>query len=295
MKMDLHLHTNHSSDGEFSVAQLIKKVKAAKLRVFAIADHNSTEGVKEYLTHFKDEQLMIITAIEIDCVFNDTHLHVLGYGIDPYFEGFDQLRARYFKQDLDNSALLLKKVRDLGIVVDEKQVQAISFHGVINAEMIAEVALADARNANHALLKPFRKGGTRSDNPYVNFYWDVCAPGKPAHVPGVYFTLKAAVDLIHAAGGIAILAHPGNNVHEDESLLKSIIDHNVIGLETYSSYHSQAQVDFYHKFAKSQDLIQTIGSDFHGKTKPAIKIGQCQSYEGDAVLFSDLIRAINRS
>jgi 3',5'-nucleoside bisphosphate phosphatase len=291
-KMDLHMHTTYSDDGEFSVSDLITKVKHARVDVFAIADHNTTDGVIDYVSNHHESELTLIPAIEIDCKVDDTHLHVLGYGVDPFYREFKKLKNFYHKQEVENSTLLLQKVRDLGIIVDSKMCESLMLNGVLTGEMIAEVALDDQRNSNHPLLRPFRKGQSRSDNPYVNFYWDLCSSGKPAHVTMDYITLKDAVNLIKAAGGVAILAHPGNNIHEDEEVLKLIINLGVIGIETYSSYHNQQQVAFYQSMAAKYDLVQTVGSDFHGKTKPSIKIGNYIPDEGFKFLYESLIQAI---
>lgn len=75
--------------------------------------------------------------------------------------------------------------------------------------------------------------------------------------------------------------HPGNNIKEDLSLLNSIISTGVQGLEVFSSYHSPEQVAFYKTFAKTYHLFMTCGSDFHGKTKPNIKLGSVQLISED--------------
>ncbi len=291
-KMDLHMHTTYSDDGEFSVGELIEKVKHARVDVFAIADHNTTEGVIDYLTHHFPSDLTIIPAIEVDCKVNNTHLHVLGYGVDPYYEGFKNMKEFYHKQEVNNSNDLLEKIRALDIIVNTKACESLMVNGVLTGEMIAEVVLNDERNSKHPLLKPFRKSESRSDNPYVNFYWDLCSFGKPAYITMEYITLKEAVDLIKHAGGVAILAHPGNNIHEDESILKEIIAHDVIGIETYSSYHTPQQIKYYQNMAQKYGLLQTVGSDFHGKTKPSIQLGRYIPDEGFKSLYEALQTAI---
>src|SRR5690554_1687817 len=267
MKMDLHMHTSYSNDGEFSVSELVKKVKEAKVNVFAIADHNTTLAVQEYVSNFGDQTLTLVPAIEIDCMFKQTHLHVLGYGIDPFFDGFKDLHQFYMQQDLNNSSTLIKKVEQLGIVVDHEMVYFLSTNKIITAEMIAEVVLKDKRNDDNPLLEVYRTGNSRSDNPYVNFYWDYCAINKPAYVETNYISSEDAGELIKQAGGISVVAHPGNNVFEDEELLINIINQGMKGIEVYSSYHNEKQVEFYQQLALKHNWIQTIGSDFHGKTK----------------------------
>ena len=72
--------------------------------------------------------------------------------------------------------------------------------------MIAEAALREPKNKVHPLIRPLLPGGARADRPLVNFYWDVCAPGKAAYIPIPYITAEQAIQTIHAAGGIAVLA-----------------------------------------------------------------------------------------
>lgn len=140
-------------------------------------------------------------------------------------------------------------------------------------------------NKNNPLLAPYYPNGSRSDNPYVNFYWDFCSQGKPAYVPVHYMSLANAVTLIRRAGGIAVLAHPGNNIHENLSLLKGIVEQGVSGIEVYSSYHTAKQTEFYRNQAKLLGLAMSCGSDFHGKTKPKIMVGsvECENLETDLV------------
>ncbi len=107
----------------------------------------------------------------------------------------------------------------------------------------------------------------------MNFYWDFYAQGKPCYAPMEYPALREAVDRIHQSGGKAVLAHPGVNLKGKEDLLDSLLTEGLDGLETFSSYHRPEQAVFYYDKAKDCGLFATCGSDFHGKTKPAVKLG----------------------
>ena len=98
-----------------------------------------------------------------------------------------------------------------------------------------------------------------------------------------FMSLSEAIELIYAAGGLPVLAHPGNNVKEGEELLRDIVQAGIVGMEVYSSYHSIEQIQFYSRQAEKYDLIKTLGSDFHGKTKPSIKLGgvDCNNSENE--------------
>lgn len=131
------------------------------------------------------------------------------------------------------------------------------------------------------LMAPYYSGGNRSENPFVNFYWDFCSKNKPAYAPVEYIPLKEAVGIIIESGGVPVLAHSQNNIGLDEEALVRIIGQGVKGIEVYSSYHDRTAVHNYERLADKHDLLKTVGSDFHGKTKPSIKLGHigCDSIE----------------
>ncbi len=165
----------------------------------------------------------------------------------------------------------------------------LSINGVITGEMIAEAALNDNRNKNNPLMSEFYPGGSRSDNPYVNFYWDYCSMGKPAYVPMKFITLQEAVDIIKKSSGLPVLAHPGNNIGTDKTLFQGIINTGVLGVEVYSSYHDAETTLFYENQARDNKLITTVGSDFHGKTKPSIKLGSVSCNNLESNIYNNVL------
>ena len=115
----------------------------------------------------------------------------------------------------------------------------------------------------------------------MNFYWDICAPGKPAYVEIFYPSVSAIVELLHQQNALAIVAHPGMNAKEQMDRIHDLLQLGVDGFEVFSSYHSEQQTQFYYDLAKSHGLYMTYGSDFHGKTKPAVHIGMCSMEEDE--------------
>jgi predicted metal-dependent phosphoesterase TrpH len=292
--LDLHIHSNVSDDGEFSPKQLINICKISGVKVTAIADHNSVRGIKEAMAEAEKIGIKLIPAIELDCTYNNINLHVLGYNIYKHnIEAFNEIEQYVLMQEQLNSKKRVKYIRDLGISVDDESIMKLSRSGVITGEMIAEVVLKDCRNSNIRILSQYFDGGARSDNPYVNFYWDFCSQGKVAYVPITYITLEEAIKVICLSGGISILAHPGNNVHEDEQLLSEIISKGIEGLEVYSSYHSAEQKKFYNNIAEKKGIIKTVGSDFHGKTKPSIQIGNVEIEDAEDDIYKSFCSLIN--
>ena len=273
-KIDLHMHTSISNDGTYAPEVLVQMCHDAGLKRIAIADHNSTKAFRIGKPVADQCGLELIPAVELDCHMNGINLHVLGYGIDPNHPVFDEYEEEILTQERNSSKFVVEKIREIGLYLSDEALDKVQIHGVITGEMIAEVALEDERNVDSELLKPYREGGSRSDNPLVNFYWDYCAQGKIAYYPIKFRTIDEIVHMINQAGGFAVLAHPGNNIKTNVDVFKQIIDKGVVGVEVYSSYHSQSTIDHYHKLALEHDLIMTLGSDFHGKTKPSIHLGK---------------------
>jgi len=291
--LDLHMHSNISNDGEFSPQKLMELCSENSIKVAALADHNSVRGIKDAKIHADKLGIKLISAIELDCSFKDVDLHILGYGIDPDYPSFTKVEKDVEAQEIATSQKRMELVKSMGISFDYAEVMNLSPNGAVTGEMIAEAALKDENNKDNVLMRPFYPGGNRSDNPYVNFYWDFCSKGKGAYVPMKFISLLDAIQLIRDAGGIPVLAHPGNNVKENEELLKYIILSGIVGMEVYSSYHSPAQIQFYSKQAEKYNIVKTIGSDFHGKTKPSIKLGDVDCENSEDEIYNRLLQKLN--
>ena len=268
------MHTTISNDGTYSPETIIQMCHEAGLEIVALADHNSIKAFRIAKPIADAYGMKLIPAVELDCHIDGINLHVLGYGINPNHPTFDAYEEEILSQERIISQFVVNKIRELGIHLEDKALNRVQIHGVITGEMIAEVALEDSKNDNNELLVPYREGGSRSQNPLVNFYWDYCAQGKVAYYPIQFRTIDEIIQKINDAGGFAILAHPGNNIKTNVDVFKKIIDKGVIGVEVYSSYHSPEVIEHYHALALEHDLIMTLGSDFHGKTKPSIHLGK---------------------
>lgn len=275
--IDMHMHSRYSPDGEYAPRELVRMARKSGIRCIAVSDHNSVDGVAEAVAAGAEEHVAVIPCVELDCLYErgseSASLHVLGYCIDHKDARFEAVRRDVENRERAAESQRIELVRALGITVDSDTVAALAAGGVAICEMIAEAALADSRNDGNPLLLPFRPGGARSDNPYVNFYWDYCAPGKSAHVPVEYMPFADCLALIASAGGAAALAHPGQSLRGKEHLFAGIAGAGLSGIEAYSSYHSPEDRLRWKAEADRLGLVATCGSDFHGRMKPAIRMG----------------------
>ncbi|GAA0086379.1 PHP domain-containing protein [Clostridium sp. CTA-7] len=273
-KIDLHMHTCFS-DGEFIPEEVIDRAIRNNVEIISISDHNSVKAIERALNYSKGKNIKVIPGIEIDCTFNNIDLHLLGYNIDYKEKDFYELEESIFNQEIAASKEKIKKIKEYtALNLSEDEVLKRSENGVVTGELIAEIFLEDDENRKSPILKPYQDGGDRSDMPYVNFYWDYFAQGKPAYIPMEFISLKEAINLIHRSGGQAVIAHPGNNLKDNLDLIDELIKEGIDGIEVYSSYHTKDQVEYFYNKAINNNMLITCGSDFHGKIKPNIEIGK---------------------
>lgn len=289
-KIDLHIHSNFSDDGEFSPEYIIDKAIEEGLDIISITDHNSIKANKIAIEYSKNKNIKFLSGIEIDCQFNGLNLHLLGYGFNFKDKRFNELEENIILQEKEASLQRIKNIKKiLNVYLNDDEVFSKATNEIITGEIIAEVLLADERNINVEALLPYRVGGARSDMPFVNFYWDYFSQGKPAYAHVEFISLANAIKLIKENGGKAILAHPGNNLKENFNIIDDLIKEGLDGIEVISSYHSENDIAFFYKKAIDNNLLITCGTDFHGKNKPNIKIGDFKNKINTEIILKNYI------
>ena len=276
--IDLHMHSLYSDDGEFTPQELAEKCLENGIHTMSITDHNTVRATKNGLCEAAKRHIRYIPGIEIDCTFQGTNFHVLGYDIDYCSKDFTVIEENIDEQTIRASLEMFSKTLELGFwALTENDMNEISkncyWPGRWTGEMFAEVLLAKPEYLDHPLLQPYRPGGSRSDNPYVNFYWDYYSQGKPCFAKMQYPSMEEIVDIIHKNHGKAVLAHPSANLRGRKTQISDLLRLPFDGIEVFSSYHTMSQTAFFLQTARENGLRITCGSDFHGKTKPAIQPG----------------------
>ena len=250
MKADLHIHSFYSNDGERSVADILDLCRANGIGLFSITDHNGIQGSREAAELCSQTgNISFIPGIEIDCNFQGTDLHLLGYGVDVHSRDFGELEKKVERMYLDSTPLMLGKLKQLGLEMDERAVMD-------KAE-----------------------GKAPSDMPLINFYLDFMAQGKPAHVKIQHMDFSEAVELVRQNGGCPVVAHPGLNFRGKEQQVAELLDQGAGGLEVFNNYHDAEQTARFASLCQDKGSWMTCGSDFHGKIKPLICIGQYRMLE----------------
>jgi predicted metal-dependent phosphoesterase TrpH len=272
-KTDLHVHSIHSDDGELGIRTLIQSASDKGIITLSITDHNSVGGIREAIRECGPRGIILIPGIEIDCTYKGINLHLLGYHVNWEHEDFETLEKEVQKIHMDLFPEMARNLEKLGIDVDREEVLRRAGGKPPTGELIAEVLLSGS-GEHEEWMQPFLNGGSRSDNPYLNFYLDYFAPGKEAHVKITYMPFRDALVLVRDHGGTPVVAHPGLNFRGREEMVRELIEMGTMGLEVFNNYHNPAQIDYFANLAVKEQVLITCGSDFHGKNKPSIQLGE---------------------
>lgn len=258
MKSDLHIHTLYS-DGVFSPEKIVDTAIDVGLQAIALTDHDnvlSYQVAKNYLKkENKEDKLEIIQGIEVNTLYNNYEIHILGYFMDVNNSDFQNLlkiqqQARV-KQTKEIISLLSKK-EGIKIKFDDIKKQ-VAEGGSIGRPHIAK-AITNA-------------GGTSS---VIEAYAKYIHEDSPVYVQRKTVTPQDAVEIIYDAGGVPVIAHP-HDIDIAESLIKELMQYGLRGIEAYHRKHSPACVEYFSSMAEELGLIVTGGSDFHA---PNIMNGQ---------------------
>lgn len=292
MKADLHIHSIYSNDGEHSISKIINMILESGVDTFSITDHNCVGGSREAKgMEIPGGELNFIPGIEIDCNYKGTDLHLLGYQIDMNSRDFDTLELDFRKKHMEAIPKMISNLDKLGIEIDQDELMRESGGEPPSAELFAELLIKNPDQHSNPRLKPYLPGGERSDMPLVNFYLDFFAQGKPAYVKFEHLDFKDAVALVRNNGGIPVVAHPGLNLEGKEALVNELMDQGAAGLEVFNNYHSDSQIAYFAEQISKRAALMTSGSDFHGKIKPLISLGQYKIL----VQYSDYLEQSVRS
>lgn len=261
MRVDLHLHTN-ASDGQHTPSELV--ALAQRFDVIAITDHDTTEGIAEAQEAARRVgSPLIIPGIEFSAEDEAGDVHVLGYFVDINDAAF-QAELRKFRSDrFDRGQRILEKLAALGLPLDWDRVMAIAEGGSIGRPHIAR-AMVEA-----GYVETVREAFNR----YI-------ANDGVAYVARRRLSPEEAVHMIHAAKGVAVLAHPGL-LPDHAAMVRRLIPHGLDGVEVNHPSNSEEVRLSLRALAREYMLITTGGSDFHGLAiKPDVHIGMETPPEG---------------
>lgn len=277
---DLHTHTT-ASDGSYSPHELIKSASSVGLKAIAVTDHDTMQGIEEAVNAGREYNIEVIPGMELSVLYRQGDMHVLGYYLlestllNAVLQEVQESRAK-------RNPVILEKLAHLGCRIEADELKRLSQGGQIGRPHIAQAMVnhgfvADTRTAFAMYLK---KGG-------------------PAYAPKSVLSPERAIEAIHSASGLAVLAHPFslhcNRQVELEEIVEELKALGLDGMECYYSEHDPSFTDMCLRIANKYDLVVTGGSDFHGRPKPNIRLGKgkgtlCVPYECVNALKKRLVR-----
>ena len=285
-KVDLHIHSNKSSDGDFSPFHIIQLSKKNKLRAISIADHDTVAAYPEALELGEEEGIEVIPSLELTTLFDDREFHLLLPFVDWRKKIVSELIDKVAKGRNAEAKERIRKLQEIGFDINWKEVSKKSKPNPPLGVTIAQVLLEKYEKKNLPSLKKYYEEKNRMFAPYF-FYRDYFTREKPAWVPKRNLDLLEALRLVPETGAVPVLAHPGAYFQRaskyDLAIMKSS---GLEGLEVYTFYHDDSQVEQYKILADELDLVPTAGSDFHGKIKPHISFGSLK--EGEYWMVEEL-------
>ena len=278
MAVDLHTHTIFS-DGSLTPQELVERAVARKLKALAITDHDEIGGNKPAMEAARNHNLRLVPGVELSIDFpleGSAHLHLLGLFIDPENNDLLTAFAELRKARRERGYLILEKLHQLGYNLNDAELDALSAAGSVGRPHIAQLMMRAGIVGN--VYEAFSR--------YLG-------KNKPAYVSKKKIKFHTATELIHAAGGLAVLAHPISlylkNYREYAAFFNKLKKNGLDGVEVYYPSHNWNFTKGMIAAAQKHGLLLSGGSDFHGSVKPDIElgVGRGKLYVPDKV-FRDL-------
>jgi predicted metal-dependent phosphoesterase TrpH len=244
-KIDLHLHTN-KSDGRLSPTELVRLAHEGGVRRMALTDHDTTDGVDEAITEGKLLGVEVIPGVELGTDSRSGDMHMLGLFLDYKNTTFQQTMARFREGRIARVHKIVSNLAEVGVNISVDRVFEIAGEASVGRPHVAQ-ALLEAGYIT-AMPEAFEK-------------W--LAYGGPGDVPRDKLSPEDAIGLIHAVGGLAVVAHPyeGKNVLEQ---LPGLAAAGLDGVETYYPGYGPDRRDELLALCATHAMLPTGGTDFHG-------------------------------
>jgi predicted metal-dependent phosphoesterase TrpH len=254
MRIDLHTHSA-VSDGTDTPAELVEKARAVGLDVVALTDHDTFDGLDEAAAAGEQVGIQVVRGMELSCSRHGSSVHVLAYGADPASTGLAAEMALVRDGRLGRLAGVLAKLAALGVPVSE-------------AEVMAQVGTSPSIGRPHIADALIEAGHVRDRQEAFDRF---LADGGPAHVKRYTIEVERGIDLVHEAGGVAVIAHPWGRGRErllPASAIQALArDHGLDGIEVDHQDHDADIRRRLHTLADSLGLLATGSSDYHGTGK----------------------------
>ena len=253
MRIDLHMHST-ASDGSLTPTALVALVKSRRVDMMALTDHDTTAGVAEAQEAARRAGIRFVPGVEISTRWGGVVIHIVGLGIDPAHAGLSAFLEGICRQRESRGALMAERFEAIGI------------HGSFEGAMrLAQNKATLSRT--HFARWLHNTGHVRQ---YQEAFDKYLKEGRPCCVTMAWPRIEEAVRLIHEAGGLAVLAHPGRYPFRNDWMLDQLLvdfkDAGGDAIEVSSGSQSEEHNRYCAAAARRMGFLASGGSDFHAET-----------------------------
>lgn len=257
-RIDLHIHTT-CSDGSLSPEAVVERAFQRGMTAIAITDHDTVAGVERAQTA-APVGMEVIAGVEISAAGGQGLLHILGYFVDSHDALFLEKLQNYVEARNERNPKILAALADNGCPLGMEEIVALSGGEVVNRPHIARAMVS----------RGYVKTTQEAFDRYLNH-------DAPAYFPKEIYTLAQTIQIIHEAGGLAVLAHPdqlyNGNMRKIRPFIAEAVTQGLDGIEAYHGTGLAGHGRIYQAIAEEHELFITGGSDFHG-IQPYRDIGE---------------------
>jgi len=266
-KIDLHIHST-ASDGSLSPEAILTLAAEKGLCAIALTDHDSVEGVKVLFGTGNPTEVELLSGVEISAAPPSAFglsgsVHILGYGIDVYHPKLNEILEKQQRARINRTPQIIDRLNQFGISLTLADIQSEIGHQQIARPHIAQWLVKNGHAAS-------------MDEAFDRYL----GKGRPGYVEKYRIPMDEAILYIRAAGGLAVLAHPGlldlTETESYERFLVELMSMGLQGIEVYYPGHTPSQTLFFKNLAAKLGLLITGGTDFHGDINPEIQLGTGQ-------------------
>ncbi len=255
---DLHTHST-ASDGTFSPSEVAELAKDAGLASVALTDHDTTDGLDEFMEAGKRLGIETIPGIELAAGYKNTELHIVGLFIDYNSSTLKESMEFIVNERNERNKKMIKALSRIGIEISLRELEENAGGNIITR----------AHYANVMVNRGYVKNKEEAFDRYIS-------SGRPGYVKRETLTPKTCIEVIRKSGGIPVLAHAtlyGYGYLEIHNLVGELKGYGLMAMETIYSTYTPRQSEELRKICEYYKLMKSGGSDFHGLNKPDIKIG----------------------
>lgn len=242
--VDLHSHST-ASDGAFPPAEVVRRARAAGLAAIALTDHDTVAGVAEAHQAGAQHGIRVVAGVELSAVEDDVETHVLGLHLTRQLDALEARLIELREMRMRRATRIVERLNSVGVGVTLDAVLREAGGGAVGRPHVARALVAGG------FVSDFRQAFDR----YLG-------NGRVAYVAKEQLTMADAIAMIHAAGGLAVLAHPGPSGTRER--LRALAAQGLDGVEVLHPSHAPEDMTRLDALADALGLVRSGGSDWHG-------------------------------